>query len=300
MTDFWKNGKVSVNGVIVEPEDARISVFDRGFLFGESIFETLRVYRGAPFAFEEHLTRFFRSGEKISLGLSWGAERIRADCQAVLKEAGLEEAYMRIIATQGSGPIGLAPSEVEEPQLIVIVLPLPSLPRDLYEQGRSAVTVSVLRNLKLAIDPGAKTGNYMNSVQAAREARRRGADEAIMLNFEGNVAEGSSANVFGLIDGVWCTPSLEVGILSGITRKVLLRLCERNDIPVQEGLLRPEDLARAEEIFLCSSVRELVPIVSLDEGLVGSGRVGEHYGALSSLYQEERERYCQTQAEAWG
>ena len=291
MKEFWRGGKVSVNGVLMQPEDARISVFDRGFLFGESVFETLRVHYGRPFAFDDHLERFFLSGQKIGIELPFSAEQVRSDCEAILEAAELDEAYMRVIATLGLGPIGLDPSYAQDPQLIVIVLPLPEFPPDLYVDGRAAVTVSVLRNLKLAVDPGAKTGNYMNSILAAREARNRGADEAIMLNFEGSVAEGSASNVFALIDGVWVTPSLEEGILSGITRKTLLRLLEEDTVPVRVGQILPGDLARADEIFLCSSVRQLVPIVSLDECPVGSGKVGEHYRAVVERYNQEIERY---------
>lgn len=289
---FWQGGKVSVNGTIVEPEMATVSIFDRGFLFGESVFETLRVDGGEPFAFEEHLERIVISGDKIGFTLPWSAEVIEGHCRAALRESGLEQGYMRIIGTRGMGPIGLDPGLAFDPQLFVIVLPLPEIPETVYQEGITAVLVSVLRNLKKAVDPAAKTGNYMNSVLAAQESRSRGADEAIMLNVEGHVAEGSSSNVFALIDGVWVTPPLEAGILSGITRKVLLELCQREEIPTEIRVLLPEALRAADEMFLCSSVKELVPVVSLDDQSVGQGVVGENYRRLRSLYREEVRRRC--------
>ena len=291
---FWQGGKVSVNGIIVEPETANVSIFDRGFLFGESVFETLRVDGGEPFAFEEHLERIAISGDKIGFSLPWSAEVIEKHCRAVLLESGLEQGYMRIIGTRGMGPIGLEPELAFDPQLFVIMLPLPEIPETVYEDGISAALVSVLRNLKLAVDPGAKTGNYMNSVLAAQESRSRGADEAIMLNVEGEVAEGSSSNVFALIDGVWVTPPLEAGILSGITRKVIVELCQGEGIPIEIRVLLPESLKLADEIFLCSSVKELVPVVKLDDRPIGQGVVGGNYRRLRSLYREEVRRRCRS------
>lgn len=293
MQENWKNGKVSIDGVVVEPADAKISIFDRGFLFGDSVFETMRVHLSYPFAFKEHLERFYASGGRIGFELPWAPSTVARRCVETLEASGLEEAYMRVIATRGTGPMGLAPSLATNPQLLCIVLPLPDFPEDLYTQGRTAALVAVRRNLKMAVDPQAKTGNYMNSVMAVRDARARGADEAIMLNVDGNIAESSSANIFALLDGVWCTPSLDEGILSGITRRTLLELANQNGIQMEVKVITPSELARASEILLCSSVRELVPVISLDGVAVGHGVVGEHFKRLRILYREEVHRRCQ-------
>ena len=279
--------KIYLNGKMVNPEDAKISIFDRGFLYGDSVYETLRVYQGTPFAFNAHIERLFASGQRVGFTLPWTQEHVRSVVLDTLDAAGFQEAYLRIIATRGSGTLGLDPTLAIDPQLIVMALPLPTLPEDLYRRGRSAYLVTVPRNLKDAIDPQAKTGNYMNSVLALREARSQGADEAIMLDHEGRIAEASSANVFAYIGGEWLTPPLSVGILSGITRKTLLELSRKHGIEARECELWPGDLKRATEIFLCSSVRELVPVVELNGEAVGDGSVGNAYKQLLEWYRRE-------------
>ena len=286
----YRYGKVNIGGEIVDPADAKISIFDRGFLYGDSVFETMRVYRTVPFAFTEHLERLYRSGERIGFQLPWDIEFVRDQCVKTIEAADLEDAYLRLIATRGAGTMGLDPSLATDPELIVLALSLPPLPDELYEEGRTAVLVGVRRNLKKAIDPQAKTGNYINSVMAQNEAREKGAQEAIMLDNEGRVAEGSSANVFALIDGVWCTPPLDVGILGGITRSTILRVMDEQGIPVKVGVLWPDDLKNASEIFLCSSVREMLPVVTLDGENVGQGSVGEEYRKVRSFYHKEVQR----------
>jgi branched-chain amino acid aminotransferase len=286
-------GKVNIGGEIVDPGDAKISIFDRGFLYGDSVFETMRVYDSVPFAFTEHLERLYCSAERIGFELPWEIDFIRGQCLDTLKASGLSDSYLRLIATRGSGTMGLDPSLASDPQLVVLALSLPPLPLELYEKGHTAALVGVRRNLKMAIDPQAKTGNYINSVMAQNEARQRGADEAIMLDNEGRVAEGSSANVFAFVGGIWCTPPLDVGILGGITRSTILRIMESAKLPVDVRILWPEELKRASEIFLCSSVREMIPIVELDEQNVGAGDVGKGYQEIHALYQLEVDRQVQ-------
>jgi branched-chain amino acid aminotransferase len=285
-------GKVFISGGIVEPSEARISIFDRGFLYGDSVFETLRVYGGVPFKLAEHLERFAASGELVGFTLPWSASEIARAARKTLAAARLQDAYMRIIATRGAGVLGLDPALATDPQLIVLVLELPELPAQMYERGRSASLVSVLRGDRRVVDPKAKTGNYLNSVLAMREARSHGADEAIMLAPDGRVAEASAANVFARIDEVWCTPPLDVGILGGITRRTILDLCARERMAAQERVLWPADLQRANEIFLCASVRELVPVVTLDGKAVGDGVVGPTSKRLRALYAAEVRACC--------
>ncbi|MEK7705019.1 MAG: aminotransferase class IV [Myxococcota bacterium] len=283
-------GKILIDGHLFAPEEARISVLDRGFLYGDSVYEVLRIYDTVPFAFGEHLVRLYSSGERIGFALPWSAAELRTATERTLEAAGLRDAYLRIVATRGSGPVGLDPTLATAPQLIIMVLGLPPLPEQLYIDGRSAALVSVQRNLKRALDPLAKTGNYMNNVLAVQEAKGRGADEAIMLDHHGRVAEGGSANVFARIGDSWCTPPLEVGILSGITRATLLELCERDGIPAAERVLWPDDLRGASEVFVCSSVRGLMPIVRLDDEPVADGRRGPATKHLQEIYATEVSR----------
>lgn len=276
-----------INGDICPVAEARVSVLDRGFLYGDSVYETLRVYDGVPFAFDAHLERLGQSGHLVVFALPWDRAALRAAAEQTLAAAELDDAYLRIIATRGAGTVGLDPTLAVGPQLVILALDLPDLPASIYQSGRSACLVTVKRNVKQALDPLAKTGNYMNSVLAAGEARRRHADNAIMLDVKGRIAEASSANVFAKMGDSWWTPPLEVGILSGITRGTLLRLGGEHGIAVEERILWPADLASANEIFLCSSVRELVPIVRLDAEAVGDGRVGAGFTEMLALYRAE-------------
>jgi branched-chain amino acid aminotransferase len=278
--------KVFLGGRVISPAGAMISVFDRGFLYGDSIYEVVRVYDGTPFAFEAHLERLVASGERIGLALPWPLDHVRAAVADTLRAAEAGDAYLRIVVTRGRGPISLDPQEAEDPQLIVMALYAAPPDPEVYERGRSACLVSVRRNLTRAIDPQAKTGNYMNNVLAAGEARAQGADEAIVLAGDGRVAEGSSANVFAWIDGAWVTPPLDVGILSGITRRTILTLCGEHGIEATERELWPIDLAGAREVFVCSTMREIMPIVTLDGEPVGDGLVGDETRRLHALFRD--------------
>ncbi|MEE8409491.1 MAG: aminotransferase class IV [Myxococcota bacterium] len=283
------SAKVYIGGAIVDPSDATISVFDRGFLYGDSVYETMRVYENVPFAFAAHVERLYSSGQRIGFELPWPSQEVRGRVEQTLSAAALGDAYLRVIATRGRGVIGLDPTLAVDPQLIVMALELPELPAEMYERGRCAWLVSVPRNLKRALDPLAKTGNYMNSVLAAGEARAHGADEAIMLDHRGRIAEGSSANVFALIDWTWCTPPVDVGILPGITRRTILELCRREGIAVDERVLWPDDLRAAQEMFVSSSVREMIPIVRLNDEPIGTGEVGGATRRLHANYRAEVE-----------
>ncbi len=284
-------GKVYIGGTesgrVFEPQDAVISVYDRGFLYGDSIYETMRVFEGVPFAFDAHMRRFVASGARIGYPLPWTLEHIQEAVAQTIRASGLADAYLRIIGTRGAGPVGLDPALAISPQLIVIVQELPHVPAAAYETGRTARLVSVHRNLKTAVDPAAKTGNYMNSVLAAHEARERGADEAIMLDVHGRVAESSAANIFALVGETWVTPPLDVGILAGITRQTILDLCKKNHIEAQERVLMPDDLFHATEVFLSASVKEVMALVRIDDKPVGSGKVGPKTKQIASLYRAE-------------
>jgi branched-chain amino acid aminotransferase len=280
-------GRVYVNGEIVPPAQAQISVFDRGFLYGDSVYETLRVYGGVPFAWSEHVARLSGSAEHLGFKLPWARDELTRITRNVLRESGLVEAYLRIVVTRGGGTLGLDPSLARDPQLVVIALDLPVLPTTAYEEGRSAVIVASRRGGKGAVDPLAKTGNYLNSILAVAEARERGAHEALMLAADGRVAECSSASLFAWIDGTWVTPSLDAGILDGITRRTLLGLGNRHGVRILERDVMPAELTRAKEMFVCSTLRELLPIVRLDGSTIGDGRVGPATRALHALYRDE-------------
>jgi branched-chain amino acid aminotransferase len=264
---------VSIDGRITPPKRARISVFDRGFLYGDSIYEVLRTYGGQLFELPRHLARLRRSAELIGLDLPLSEELLKGRMADAVRASRTSESYVRLIVTRGEGEIGLDPALAVDPHVIVIVRALHPPPPEIYRDGVEVAVVDVRRNSRLAIDPAAKTGNYLNSVLALREARARGAYEALMLDTQGRVTEGSSSNVFAVLAGRVVTPPLD-GILEGVTRRVVLDLARSLGLPTAEAQLLPEDLLRAEELFLTSTIRELVPIVRVDGRTIGSGKPG--------------------------
>ena len=273
-------------GAYFEPDNAKISIFDRGFLYGDSIYETLRVYKTRPFALGDHLDRFTISAEKVYFELPWSKSQLEKTVHDTITKSGLQDAYLRIIATRGGGVIGLDPSLATEPQLVVICLELPKLPEEHYTKGISAHIVDVTRNLIKSLDPQAKTGNYMNSILAVAEAKRKGAQEAIMLDYQGRVTEASASNLFAKISGVWCTPPLSVGILDGITRRAILAACKQANMPAEERMLSAQDLLNATEMFFCGSVKEVVPVILLNQKSIASGVVGDDTKRVMQLYKQ--------------
>jgi branched-chain amino acid aminotransferase len=277
--------RVFLDGEVVLPEAAKVSVFDRGFLYGDSVYEVLRTFEGRPFALVEHLERLGRSGAGLRLPLPAPAA-IDAAVRATLAAAGNAESYVRVVVTRGSGPIGLDPALGQRPALIVIVreleLPAPSL----YRDGAGVALVSVLRNHPRALDPAIKSGNYLNNILALAEARSRGAYEALLRDADGFITEGSSSNFFVVRAGALATPPLAAGILDGITRRHLIELARSRGLVVEERPLRPADLAGADEAFISSSLRSVLPVTRVDGASVGAGRPGPITLALAAAYQD--------------
>ncbi len=280
---------VNLNGTLVPPQEATISVFDRGFLYGDSVYEVVRTYGGRPFAMDRHLLRMQGSAERIGMELPWSDEKILAEVERTLAAAGNEESYVRIVATRGAGAIGLDTALASDPQMLVIVQPIHLPPPEAYEQGVKVQLVGVRKNLREAIDPKAKTGNYLNNVLALREAKARGAYEAVMLDSDGRITEGSTSNLFVVQGGRLITPPSEVGILEGVTRSVIFEVAQAEGIPVEERHLLPADLLGADEAMITSSVREIVPAVRVgiddEEHLLGGGKVGPVVRRITAAFR---------------
>ena len=285
--------RIAINGVISEETNARISVLDRGVLYGDSIYEVLRTYGGRPWALDEHLERLHRSAALLGFGCPPPPERLAAEIEAVLGASGNpqagRESYLRLIITRGAGPIGLAPQLASEPARVVIVTELHLLPAAFYEQGVAVRLVSAAAGSAIAICGGAKSGNYLPNILALGEAQAHGAHEALLLDAAGRVAEGSSSNIFAVLDDVLHTPALDVGILEGITRHKVIALARANGHVVREGELRPADLRRASEIFLTSTLREVLPVTQVDDWVVGTGRPGAVARQLRAAYHRSIE-----------
>lgn len=277
---------ISVDGVVGDEHSARISVLDRGFLYGDSVYEVMRTYGGRPFALQEHLERLERSAALLHIGLPVPLDRLRAEIDQLVAAAHNEESYVRVIVTRGAGPINLDPGLAEDPCRVIIVAPLRRWPEPLYERGAAIRLVPAGRAPGGAVPGGAKSGNYLVNLMALGEARRQGAHEAVLLDADGRVSEGASSNIFALFDGGRLeTPHLSQGILEGLTRRRVFELAGQLGLTVTERELRPEELRRAREVFLTSTLREVMPVTRIDDWTVGDGAVGPVARELRARYQ---------------
>lgn len=275
--------KANIDGEILDLGEARIPVTDRGFLFGDSVFETLRAYGGRCFRMADHLDRLVRSAAMIRLDVPLARHDLKRRIDATIEAAGERSAAVRLIVTRGGGPIEPDPSHATHPRILVLVRPRPRHPERSYAEGVAAV---VVRNVVSTSGPHAKTGNYLASVLAMKEARDAGGFEGILLNSEGAVTEASSSNVVVVRGGMVRTPPVADGLLPGITRQVLLELCASLGIAAEEVTLSPEDLRSADELLLTSTLKEIMPATRLDGALVGEGRVGPTARLLLSAYRD--------------
>lgn len=267
------NGRYAlIDGEGFAPADAKVSVYDRGFLYGDSVFETIRTYDGYLYALDDHLERLARSAEKMGITMPVSLAALAEEARRALAAAGNAESYVRIVVTRGSGPLGLATSLAERPLRVVIVEPLATPPREQYDKGISALCVQTVRASDAA--QSAKLGNYLASALALREAHAAGASEALVVNRDGVVVEGTTSNVFAVISGKLVTPPLGTGVLDGITRGVVLTLAAELAIEVVYVALSPDEIVQADELFLTSSLRELMPVVTVDGKQIGDGRPG--------------------------
>jgi branched-chain amino acid aminotransferase len=275
----------SIDGVVGPAADAKVSVLDTGFTFGDAVYETLRTYGGRPFALDRHLERLRASGERLGIGLPLSDAEMAARIEAVLGQAGNEESYIRLMVTRGVGDVSYHFDRVQGPTVVVLVKPYAPLPDKAYEDGVPVVVARTRRNHPDALDPAIKCCNLLNNVLAVREAQARGAFEPLMLNAAGELAEGAGSNVFLVRAGRVLTPSLQAGILAGVTRAVVLELCRDHRIPAAEQALLVSDLRSADEAFLTSTLKEIVPIRSVDNLPVGDGHPGPFTKRLLELYR---------------
>lgn len=279
---------VNLDGALVPPEEARVSIFDRGFLYGDSIYEVIRTYGGRPFELPRHLDRLEGSAARIALSLPWSRERITAELSRTLAAAGNPESQVRLVVTRGSGDLGLDPALAAHPMALLIVTALHGPPASAYRDGVKAQLVGMQRDR--AVDPRAKTGNYLTNLLALKTAREAGAYEALLVDREGRVTEGTQSNLFVFRGGELQTPPIETGILEGITRAVVVEVARSLGIPFREVELFPDDVLSADEAMVTGSVRELVPVVrvAIDdrEQPIGGGGVGPVVRRLHAAFRE--------------
>jgi branched-chain amino acid aminotransferase len=270
------NAMFNVNGHICRQEDARISVLDHGFLYGEGVYEVCRTYHGRLFLFDRHLRRLRTSAQMIALPVPMTDGEIvdRVERTMAVAQLGTADAYVRLLLTRGVGDLSYDPSRCPEPSLVIIVREHVPLSHEAYERGICVVLVSIIRNHPESIDPLIKSNNLLNNALAMQQALRRGAFEAVMRNHRGELAECSQSNLFVVRGGTTLTPPLGAGLLAGITREFLFQIGQDVGVPIVEATLHDEDLLRADEAFLTSTTREVVPIVRVDDREIGTGRPG--------------------------
>jgi len=267
-------GFASVNGTVVPAEEARVSVLDNGFAFGDSVYEVLRTYGGLAFEPGRHFRRLRASAARLGFAVPASDADLLSQVDGLLARVASGESYIRIIVSRGLGDCSYNFEKVQGPTVVMIQKPLSPYPAWHYDHGIKVAAVGVRRNHPRALDPAIKSSNLLNNILAMREAQSRGAEEPVLLNQEAFVAEGASTNVFLARGGKVFTPPLSAGILAGITREVVLELLPGLGIPFRDQPLRLEDLLAADEAFMTSTTREVVPVKQVDETPIGDGRPG--------------------------
>ncbi len=266
--------KIFLDGKFVDEADAKVSVFDHGLLYGDGVFEGIRVYDGRIFRLEQHLQRLFASAKAIMLEIPMTMAELTEVCCASCRENGLRDGYIRLVVTRGVGNLGLNPFTCKRPTVFVIADKIQLYPKEVYEKGIELITAATQRNHPNAVNPAIKSLNYLNNILARIEAVKAGTVEALMLNGEGEVAECTGDNIFVLRGKTLETPPPSAGALLGITRAVVIELAEKLGVPVAEPNLTRYEIMTADECFLTGSAAEIVPVVSLDGRTIGDGKPG--------------------------
>ena len=276
---------VYINGKFVPQNEAKVSVYDHGLLYGDGVFEGIRVYSGKVFKLREHIVRLYRSAHAMMISLPITAEEMEEATLKALRTNGIKDGYVRITVTRGIG-LGLDPRGVTNPTVIIMTDKLSLYPEEMYQEGLSVVTVSTRITPAQSLEPRIKSlGKYVANIQAKIEANRVGAGEGLMLNIEGYVAEGTGDNVFIVNDGVVITPPTYVGILEGITRNAVMGLARDMGMPVEEKLFTQFDVYTADECFLTGTAAEVIPVVTVDGRAIGTGLPGQITKRLIEAYR---------------
>lgn len=266
--------KININGNLLDKENATVSVFDHGLLYGDGVFEGIRSYAGEVFRLDEHVDRLWDSAKALLLEIPISKQEMARRIRETLAANDIKDGYIRVLVTRGVGTLGLDPNRCDNPQVIVITDRIALYPEELYEKGLEIVTVSTTRNHPAALNPRVKSLNYLNNILAKIEGLQAGCIEALMLNHKGEVAECTGDNIFLARAGKLLTPPIDAGILEGITREVVIGLAREAGIEVREICLTKHDVYIADECFLTGTAAEVIPVVQVDSRVIGDGQPG--------------------------
>ncbi len=276
--------KVYIGGKFVDKEDAKISVYDHGLLYGDGVFEGIRSYAGKVFRMKEHVDRLYESARAIHLVIPMTRDEMARAIEDTLAINNFTDAYIRLVVTRGAGSLGLDPRRTTDPQVIIITDSISLYPEEYYENGLAIITAGTIRNHPAALSPRIKSLNYLNNIMAKIEGTNAGCLEALMLNHAGYVAECTGDNIFIVRKGVIHTPSIDAGILDGITRQAVIDLATSLGIAVVERTMERHDILVADECFLTGTAAEVIPVTKLDGRPIGDGEVGPISRKLRSAY----------------
>ncbi len=267
--------QVYINGKFFPKSKASVSVFDHGFLYGDGVFEGIRSYNGRVFRLDEHIERLYESASSITLNIPLSKEALKEAVLETLRKNKLRDAYIRLVVSRGKGDLGLDPRKCDKPTIIIITDEIALYPPELYKKGLKIVSVSTVRNHPQALDPRIKSLNYLNNILGKIEATSKNSIEGIMLNHQGLVTECTGDNIFIMLGGELLTPALHLGVLEGVTRDIILNIARTLKIPAKEETFSLNELYNAQECFLTGTAAEVIPVVQVDDKVIGEGKPGK-------------------------
>ncbi|HUU60345.1 MAG TPA: branched-chain-amino-acid transaminase [Phycisphaerae bacterium] len=278
--------KVWLNGQVLDKDDAKLSVYDHATLYGDGVFEGIRIYGGKIFQSEAHLNRLFDSAKHIRLAIPCTKQELHEAMTETIRADDRIDGYIRLVVTRGAGTLGLSPFKCPSPTVFIIVDDILLYPREMYEDGMAVIIAKTVRISAQMLDPRVKSLNYLNNILAKIEAIDAGVPEALMLNARGNIAEGTGENVFIVSDGEVITPPREAGMLVGVTRGIVIHLARKLALPLVEKDIRPDDLYAADECFLTGTAAEVIAVTRIDGTPIGGGKVGPIARRLMAAFRE--------------